>query len=84
MIAAARNIMGMAWWRCVLLGERLIYHYTNEEAGQQLRRYWTNACRDRALKASCTTGKERRITRREHEPVLEEVKRRLDNPQAMR
>jgi len=43
------------------------------------------ACRDCALKAGCTTGKERRITRWEHEHVLEEVQRRLDNnPQAMR
>ena len=71
-------------YRCPA-GEKLNYHYTNEEAGQQLRRYWTNACRDCALKASCTTGKERRITRWEHEHVLEEVQRRLDNnPQAMR
>jgi hypothetical protein len=65
--------------------EKLTHHYTNEEAGQQLRRYWTNACRDCALKAGCATGKERRITRWEHEHVLEEVQRRLDNnPQAMR
>jgi hypothetical protein len=71
-------------YRCPA-GEKLTYHYTNEEAGQKLRRYWTNACRDCALKASCTTGKERRITRWEHEHVLEEVQRRLDNnPQAMR
>src|SRR5438477_3268577 len=71
-------------YRCPV-GEKLTYHYTNEEDGQQLRRYWTNACRDCALKASCTTGKERRITRWEHEHVLEEVQRRLDNnPQAMR
>jgi hypothetical protein len=49
-------------YRCPT-GEKLTYHYTNEEAGQPLRRYWTNACRDCALKASCTTGKERRITR---------------------
>ena len=49
-------------YRCPA-GEKLIYHYTNEEDDQQLRRYWTNACRDCALKASCTTGKERRITR---------------------
>src|SRR6202023_1696086 len=47
-------------YRCPA-GEKLIYHYTNEEDGQQLRRYWTNACRDCALKASCTTGTERRI-----------------------
>ena len=71
-------------YRCPA-GEKLTYHYTNEEGGQQLRRYWTNACRDCALKASCTIGKERRITRWEHEDVLEEVPRRLDhNPQAMR
>jgi transposase len=47
-------------YRCPA-GERLKYHYTNEEDGQRLRRYWTNACRDCALKANCTTGKERRI-----------------------
>ena len=71
-------------YRCPA-GEKLTYHYTNEEAGQQLRRYWTNACRDCALKASCTTGKERRIARWEHEHVLEEAQRRLDNnPHAMR
>ncbi len=25
-------------------GERLVYHYTNQEKGLTLRRYWTNAC----------------------------------------
>jgi len=71
-------------YRCPA-GEKLSYHYTNEEDGQRLRRYWTNACRDCALKAHCTTGKERRITRWEHEHVLEAVQSRLDrNPQAMR
>jgi transposase len=71
-------------YRCPA-GEKLNYHYTNEENGQQLRRYWTNACRDCALKPRCTSGKERRITRWEHEHVLEAVQKRLDrNPQAMR
>jgi transposase len=71
-------------YRCPA-GEKLKYHYTNEEKGEQLRRYWTNACRNCALKPSCTSGKERRITRWEHEHVLETVQRRLDkNPQAMR
>jgi Transposase DDE domain len=71
-------------YRCPA-GEKLNYHYTNEEDGQQLRRYWTNVCRDCALKPRCTTGKERRITRWEHEHVLEAAQRRLDNnPQAMR
>jgi len=71
-------------YRCPA-GEKLKYHYTNEERDQQLRRYWTNACRDCALKPRCTTGKERRITRWEHEHVLDAVQKRLDkNPQAMR
>ena len=66
-------------------GERLIYHYTNEENGKILRRYWTNACRGCALKGQCTTGKERRISRWEHEAVLEAVQARLDrNPAKMR
>src|ERR1700736_1728516 len=66
-------------------GEQLIYHYTNEEDGKTLRRYWTNACQGCALKGKCTTGKERRISRWEHEAVLEAVQARLDrNPDKMR
>ncbi len=67
------------------LGERLAYHFTNEENGLVLRRYWTNACQGCAIKHSCTTGKERRISRWEHERVLEAVQRRLDeHPEKMR
>ena len=66
-------------------GELLRYCFTAEERGQRLRRYWRNACRTCAPKGRCTTGKQRRITRREHEDVLEAVQRRLDeNPNAMR
>ncbi len=66
-------------------GERLVYRYTNEENGLVLRRYWTNACQSCAIKHSCTTGKERRITRWEHEAVLDAVQRRLDeHPEKMR
>ena len=66
-------------------GERLAYHYTNEENGLVLRRYWTNACQSCAIKHNCTTGKERRITRWEHEHILEAVQRRLDeHPEKMR
>jgi len=71
-------------YRCPA-GERLKYYYTNVENGLRLRRYWTNACRTCALKSRCTTGVQRRITRWEHEHVLEAVQRRLDeDPQAMR
>jgi transposase len=66
-------------------GQKLTYRYTNEENGLALRRYWTNICQGCAIKHKCTTGKERRITRWEHEHVLEAVQKRLDqNPQAMR
>jgi hypothetical protein len=66
-------------------GEQLTYHYTNEEDGKTLRRYWTTACQACALKNKCTTGKERRISRWEHEAVLETVQARLDrHPDKMR
>jgi len=66
-------------------GERLAYHYTNEEKGLVVHRYWTNACKSCAIRHSCTTGKERRITRWEHEHILETVQRRLDeHPEKMR
>jgi transposase len=66
-------------------GEKLTYRYTTEENGLVLRRYWTNACQSCAIKPTCTTGKERRITRWEHEHILEAVQRRLDeHPEKMR
>src|SRR5467141_49959 len=52
-------------YRCPA-GEALKYYYTKEEKGQKFGCYWTNACRACALKAKCTTGKERRIYRWEH------------------
>src|SRR3990170_1872150 len=71
-------------YRCPA-GEKLKYYYTNEEKGQKLHRYWTNACRTCPLKEKCTKGPQRRITRWEHEEVLEAVQARLDRrPDAMR
>ena len=71
-------------YRCPA-GEQLTYRYTSEEEGKTLRRYWTTACTACPLKPQCTTGPQRRITRWEHEQVLEAVQRRLDeNPEAMR
>jgi transposase len=71
-------------YRCPA-GERLTYRMTTVENGQRMRRYWTNACRTCPLKAKCTKGPERRITRWEHERVVEAVQERLDkNPEAMR
>src|SRR6266436_2681733 len=71
-------------YRCPA-GERLKYYFTTVEGGLRLRRYWTNACRTCALKSRCATGVQRRITRWEHEHVLEAVQRRLDeHPEKMR
>jgi transposase len=71
-------------YRCPA-GEQLTHRMTTVENGQNMRRYWTNTCRACPLKAKCTKGPERRITRWEHEQVVEAVQERLDkNPGAMR
>ena len=59
-------------------GQRAIYRYTREESGLQIRRYWTSACPECPMKARCTTADYRRISRWEHEDVLDEMQRRLD------
>lgn len=66
-------------------GERLIWRMTSEEHGVTVHRYWSSACAGCALKPRCTTGKERRITRWEHEAVIEALEARLDKePERMR
>jgi transposase len=71
-------------YRCPA-GEQLRYHSSNVERGLTLRRYWTTACQTCPIKSRWTTGPQRRITRWEHEAVLEAVQRRLNkNPLAMR
>jgi transposase len=59
--------------------------HKRETDGLNLRRYATRACATCRLRRRCTTGAQRSIARWEHEHVLEDVQRRLDeNPQAMR
>jgi len=71
-------------YRCPA-GERLTYRYTSLQGGLRLRRYWASVCKSCAIKAQCTPATERRITRWEHEHVLEVVQRRLDeHPERMR
>jgi len=71
-------------YRCPA-GDMLTYRYTNVEAGLTVSRYWTSACPKCPIKAQCTPGKERRVTRWEHESVLEAMQNRLDaNADAMR
>ena len=66
-------------------GETLVWRFVTKEGGLVVSRYWTNACGGCALKDKCTTGEERRVSRWEHEPLVEEMQKRLDeNPDAMR
>ena len=66
-------------------GQRLIYRFTREEHGQTLHRYWSSACPKCAIKPQCTVGDYRRVSRWEHEAVIEAVERRLDEqPERMR
>jgi transposase len=65
--------------------ERLTWRFNNVENGMTLRNYWSSACPTCPIKAQCTTGKERRIKRWEHEAVIGAMQRRLDQqPDAMR
>ena len=64
-------------------GERAIYRFTREEKGKMIRRYWSSACTRCAMKPKCTTGKYRRISRWEHEAILDTVEARLDRAPEM-
>ena len=65
-------------------GERLRWRQTTLEKGINVHAYWTNVCGGCALKPKCTTGRERRVRRWEHEDVLERMQARLDRrPQQM-
>jgi len=66
-------------------GQRLPYHMTTQDKGRRLHCYWTFKCRMCDIKAQCTTGVHRKMTRWEHETVLEKAQARLDrSPDAMR
>jgi transposase len=71
-------------YRCPA-GERAIWRQTTIEKGMTLHRYWPSACPRCPIKSQCTTGDYRRVTRWEHEQVLEAMQRRLDRtPEASR
>ena len=55
------------------------------EGGKTLHKYWSSACPGCHLKEQCTPAPYRRISRWEHEDVLEVVQARLDGaPSAFR
>jgi len=64
-------------------GKRAIWRMTTEEHGMKLHRYWTSDCPRCPIKNRCTPSSYRRITRWEHEQVLDTMQRRLEaTPQA--
>ena len=65
-------------------GERLIYRFTRREDDKEIRRYWSSACSTCPIRAQCTTGKQRRVSRWVHEAVIERAEARLAaKPNAM-
>lgn len=59
-------------YRCPA-GQALTYRFISEERGMKLKIYWSNACQNCTIKNTCTSGKERRIKRWEHEQVLDDM-----------
>ena len=64
-------------YRCPA-GETLTRRFASVENGMTIFTYFTSNCGGCALKSRCTTGKERRIKRWEHEAVIDAMQRRLD------
>ena len=60
-------------------GKRLIWRFTTEEKGKMVNKYWSSHCPGCSIKAKCTNGHNRRLTRWEHEDVLDRVQERLDS-----
>ena len=64
-------------------GEHAIHRFTTEENGLTLHKYWSSACPRCPMRTRCTTSSYRRITRWEHEHVLETMQMLLHaRPQA--
>ncbi len=64
-------------YRCPA-GERAPWRFTTVEHGMTMHKYWSSACPSCPMRSACTTSDYRRITRWEHEAVLERMQRRLD------
>lgn len=67
-------------------GALLPRHMTTVEKGMTLHRYWDHfSCQACALKPQCTPSVARRVTRWEHEAVVDALQKRMDlRPGAMR
>jgi hypothetical protein len=70
-------------YRCPA-GKMLSFRFMSVHDEQNVRIYFTNECGGCPLKSRCTTGKERRVRRWEHEHIVDAARDRLDaRPDAM-
>lgn len=71
-------------YRCPA-NQRLVWRFARIEGGLMMNRYWSSACPQCAIKAQCTPSDYRRVSRWEHQAVLDAMERRLDRaPESMR
>ncbi len=71
-------------YRCPA-GKRAVWRFSTVEKGLTLHKYWSSACPRCPIRSACTPSDYRRITRWEHEDVLDRMQARLDRmPQAGR
>lgn len=71
-------------YRCPA-GQSLIWRFKSIEKGMTNHRYWSSNCKQCLIKDKCTPSENRRVTRWEHQDVLEEMQTRLDeSPDAMK
>ncbi|WP_418315762.1 IS1182 family transposase [Piscinibacter sakaiensis] len=71
-------------YRCPA-GRIAIHRFTSEERGKILHKYWSSDCPQCPMKPQCTTSKNRRIARWEHDDILDVVQERLERaPEAMK
>ncbi|QBF29091.1 IS1182 family transposase [Pseudomonas tructae] len=65
-------------YRCPA-GQLLTRRHSSVEDGMLLHCYWFSGCQSCSMQKQCTTGKERRLKRWEHEAVVEGVQIRLEH-----
>ena len=71
-------------YRCPA-GQSLIWRFASVENDMKLHRYWSSNCKGCPLKEKCTPSAQRRVTRWDHQDVLDEMQARLEqSPDAMR
>ena len=63
-------------YRCPA-GQYAIWRFSAVDNGMKNHKYWSSACPRCPIKSQCTTGEYRRITRWEHEDVMERMQQRL-------